>query len=444
MREGRVQTFGKRTLAAILVVILLMGLAGCTFVDKIQNKIDPNASKISAPELARLLVTAVNDTGKIGDAYEAIPEVQREGISFSYFSQYVSIIKGLGGGSKIDRFTFLNGEENQYQLDRIYKRMCQQMPAGDFESTFEPYGSVRTVQLSYVKKSQDNTYIYFSFDDAGNAYLSSEWIMDLIDIYNYMNHYFNTLSKNNADGIALLIKNKRGFSTLYSEDIINAKAQYTVDFYKMKVKNTFDQFKFKEINAFYVDYQIPEVFSSDGQSIYSRNVYAFRGSNGDIDIIDDIPQEVDNSVITVPVSQSQMLRCGLEYESSTLQRMMGKPVKIMILDENINGTDDPEKVRTEICYMYKGVRLVFDASYKDDEYWMGELVSITLIENSQVSYSICDLKLGDTEEAILKRFPMIEYGEYELKYVVNASTYILEYEVTDGIISGISIIKDGY
>ena len=94
--------------------------------------------------------------------------------------------------------------------------------------------------------------------------------------------------------------------------------------------------------------------------------------------------------------------------------------------------------------MYKGVRLVFDASYKDDEYWMGELVSITLIENSQVSYSICDLKLGDTEEAILKRFPMIEYGEYELKYVVNASTYILEYEVTDGIISGISIIKDGY
>ena len=112
MRAESAKAYGKRSLAAILILVLLMSLAGCAFVDKIQNRIDPNASKISAPELVRLLVVAINDQNMIGSSYEAIPEVQREGISFSYFSQYVSILKSLGGNAKIDRFTFLDEEEN--------------------------------------------------------------------------------------------------------------------------------------------------------------------------------------------------------------------------------------------------------------------------------------------------------------------------------------------
>lgn len=444
MRAESAKAYGKRSLAAILILVLLMSLAGCAFVDKIQNRIDPNASKISAPELVRLLVVAINDQNMIGSSYEAIPEVQREGISFSYFSQYVSILKSLGGNAKIDRFTFLDEEENSDRLDKIYKRMCQQMPAGDFKSTFEPYGSVKTVELQYSKKNVSNSRMYISFDSEGTAYLSYDWIMDLIDTYNYMNHYFNMLEKNNSDGIAVLIKSKSGFSTIYSEDVIDSKAQYTVDFYRMKVKNSFDQFVLKEINAFYVDYEIPEVLSADGQSLYSRNLYAFRGNNGDIDIIDDIPQEVDNNVITVPLSQNQMIRCGLEYDSSVLQRMMGKPVKVIVQDENIYDTDDPEKVRSRVCFMYKGIHLVFDASYTDENDWMGELVSITLVTNSQVSYSVCDLKLGDSEESILKRFPMIKYGDYTLNYSVNASSFDLVYEVTDGVITGITITEEGY
>ena len=80
--------------------------------------------------------------------------------------------------------------------------------------------------------------------------------------------------------------------------------------------------------------------------------------------------------------------------------MFGKPLKMTVLTDKISVKEDEEGVETvekKIGLQYKGIYLVFDAFFTDGSNdWIGELTSITLVENSQVSYSVCDIKLGDT------------------------------------------------
>ena len=436
---------GIRTAAAILITVLLFTMSGCAFFDKIHTRIDPRASRISSPEIVRNLVMAINDPAAIGDAFEAIPESQRKDISYSYFYEYISIISSIGSSrAKIESFEYLDSEENKLHLEKIYNKVCQKMPTGTFEETFEPYGDLHTVRLIRSGNEDEDIFIYISEDENKDAYISANWVMHTIAIYNYIEHYFNMLNSLNSEGIAVLIENKPEFKDIYSPEIILAKADYTVDFYNYKVKGSTDQFVLTSINAFFVDYLIPEVLSNEGQQIYSRHVGAFRKTEGDIEITDDIPQELDNSLITLNVSLGQMLRCGVEYDNSAITRMLGKPVRISVIEDNINTVTDTEGneiTEKKISVQYKGVHLIFDAYFKADGSWSGKLIGIKLVRNSKVSYSACDIKLGDPEDSILKRFPMIKYGEYDLEYSNTTGKYVLSYFVKDGAVSDIYICK---
>ena len=438
------------TLAAVLIVALLLGVAGCSFFDKIHNRIDPRAANLSAPELMRLIVNAINDDSQINEIYESIPENQRKDVTFSYFSYYISIVRQIEvGDSKVVEFDFLDSESNREHLEKIYNKLCQVTPSATFEDTFSMYGDVRTVKLVREKEGDSDSYIYLSFDENGDAYLSSAWIMDTIEIYSYMQHYFTMLTDDNTgiekktEGISVLLKNKTGYANMYSDEIIEAKARYTVDFYSLKVRSNPEQFILRSINAFLIDYEIPEVYSTDNKTIYPRHVMAYRSIKSEIQILDELPQMIDNSIITVNVSQGQLIRCGLDYDASVIQRMFGKPIKTSVLTDKISSKTDENGVETvekKLGLQYKGIYLIFDA-YVDSENgdWIGKLMSITLVQNSQVSYSVCDIKLGDTEESIMKRFPMIEYGEYVLTYKSSSGIYNLEYKVKDGTVTDITI-----
>ena len=444
MFERNVQP-ARRFIAALLVVALLMSLAGCSLVDKIQSKIDPTSNKTSAPELVRLLVSSVNDYDKLTESFEAIPSSQRENITFSYFAEYISILSDFSNDhGKITKFHFLNDEDNKEHLDKIYNKICQNAPTGNFESVFKPYGSVKTVQLDY-EKDDYSSYIYLSLDSNGSAYLSYDWVMNSISIYNYIEHYFYMLDDKNADGIAVLYKNKAGME-IYSDEIIKAKADYAISFYDKKVKSTSEQYRICSLNAFYIDYEIPEVFSSSSDKPnYSRHVYAFRKDSGTIDLIDDIPQEIGLSVISLLVSQNQTFRCGVEYDYPAVQRVFGRPLNVRVEDiesYTAETADGNELEKKRLTLQYKGILLVFEAYYNDDSDWYGgELVKIMLVKNSEVSYSLSDIQLGDPEDKILMKFPMIDYGEYELIYQGSSNDYMLNYEVEDGVVVSATIEK---
>ena len=435
--------------SAVILLSLLLTVsifAGCSFFDRIQKQIDHKTGSVCAPELIRLLVNAIDDPSSFSETYEELPESQREALSFTNFVEYVTILHELSSpNGKIEGFEFLNDEENSDHLNKLYNKLCQQMPAESFEEYFDKYGNIRTVRLLYSGEAPDPLYLYICVDGDDFAHLSSEWVNDTISNYNYLRHYFNMIDSGNVDAIAGLIKNTKGFTAQnvsYPDEFYQAKAEYIEDFYKYRVRNTTDRFDLTSANALYVNYFIPEVIAADGQSYFSRNVTSYRSSSGEISIADDISQETDMSIATVNVSPILTLRCGSVYEYSTLTRICGKPLSVYVPYENLSEEYDADgnlTVRKRLVIQYNGLSLVFEAGYTDEKNWVGELVSIRIVKNSKTNFSCCDIKVGDDELTVIKRFPMLEYGNYNLNYDAGSKLYRLEYIMKDGIVDSIHI-----
>ncbi len=433
----------RKVLSLVLILSVMMGFVGCAFFDRIHATMDPKADFISAQEIVRLLVTAIDDPNQLADSYASIPEEQRNDISYSNYFEYITILRSFSDGNgKIKSFRFLDDEENSKHLDSIYNKLASNIEVDDYYTVFSQYGDVRTVEFEYSSETDYPVYMYLDVVD-GYAYLSHDLVSQLISTYNYMQQYFNLLEDEKADGISALLS-AGNVPVKYADEVLLARANYIIDFYKFRVKNNADQFILVAANPFYVEYNIPEVFSSDGNDIYERNIYAFRNTDGVISITDVFEQETDVNVVTVDVSDTKYLRCGLEYDYSAIVRICGKkPNSMYLKDDVVSVVYDKEGNPIEkklLLVSYNGMNLTFIVNYTSDENWIGELSSIRLY-GSHSDYSVCGIHVGDPEISIIKTFPMITFGEYDIPLNLGNVTYNLSIEVSDSVIKDIYISK---
>lgn len=292
----------KRILSVLLILSVMAGLCGCAFFDSIQANFESNSEYISAPELVRLLAVAINDQNQMADSYQAIPEEQREGVSYSQYYEYLNILRQFStGNKKIVNFRFLNDEENSKHLDSIYNKLSQNSMVEDYYTVIKQYGDIKTVVFEYSRETESPVYTYISVNEDGSAHLSPEILSHTISAYNYMQQYFNLINQENVDGISSLIRLTEDYSDDMADRIRKAKAEYINDYYKYRVRNTTSQFVLLTANPFYVEYKIPEILSLDGDEISSRQIYAFRNPSGTIDIGDVISQDTTEDIITVNV-----------------------------------------------------------------------------------------------------------------------------------------------
>lgn len=438
----------KKVISVLLILSVMMGFVGCAFFDKIHVTMDSSVESISAPELVRLLVSAVNDEKNLADSYAAIPEHQRKDVSYSTYFEYVSLLRELSSrNGKIVGFDFLNNEENSEHLNYIYSKLEKNSEnVEDYRSVFAQYGSVRTVSFDFLKENSTDVFMYISFDDKENAMLSNILIMHTLGAYNYMHQYFRLLDEKKTDGISALMELGSDVPEEFYNSILNAKADFYVDFYNLRVTNSTSQFQLTEANPLYVDYRIPKVLTADNTDFYDRHIQAFRNPSGLITISDVIPQDTDISITTVNINQSLSLRCGLEYDYSAVNRICGKPISMylnedVVIDEITDIDGNVTDIIHPLLISYNGMNLVFNAKYKSDKEWIGELVSIRLFSSSSCNYPVCGIRVGDSELKIMERFPMIDYGNYDFDYRTSYNGYHLKYEINNKLIEGIVISK---
>lgn len=435
----------KKLLAIFMILSLMMGLCACSFFDSITSRIDSESVSISSPEVIRLLITAINDENELADSFSAIPEVQRKGVTYSQYYEYITLLRQFStSGRKITGFRFLNQEDNSRHLDSIYNRMSNNVEIEDYYTVFQPYGDIKTVVLEYSKEQTTPVYMYVSVDSNGIAYLSSAIISSTIATYNYIQQYFKLLTEENADGISSIISIENNVPDNYVDDIYKARSEYIIDYYKYRVRTDPNQFVLLTANPFFVEYRVPEILSADGNDITDSVIYAFKTAN-EIKVIDSIAQDTSIDLLTVYVTETQYLRCGLNYDFSAVTRICGKPVQSTLKDGRVGTIFNKEGKLVDkrlVVLTYNGMNLSFEVAYENENSWYGELVSIRLYENSKASYSVCGISVGDDEISIMQKFPMISYGEYTLDYLMNSKVYSLNYEIEDSKIDYITIQKN--
>ena len=397
----------KRLASLFMCAALAVSFSACNIADQIRYSVHERItvqSEISIQEMTRLIINSINDKRTTADSYSHIPQDQLDGLSYSYFYEYLNILRTVStqdNNGKIVSFRIISDEECETLL-------------GDGSAT--RYGQIKGAQLLFSSDVEYPIYIFFSVNEEGNVYLSKDWVTSIINIYNYSNHYFTLLDESNADAVkALLFPGLIGPE--YTDEVVYSKAQQLCEFYRLRVMSNRSEYEITRLVPWEMTVRIPETIASDGLLFEDHLVTFALLESGNYFIDDRITSAPDLNLTYLVRGDERLIRIGGEYTFSQLVATMGEPSTFSYNeDEGI------------VIVIYSGAILRFDGVFEFAEDWTGTLSSIRLIGAS--SYSIgYNLYVGMTRSQILLAYPFADdYG-----YIIPVNTGAREYSVEFGI-----------
>ena len=382
----------KKILAIAMCAVFMLSSGACDIAEQIRNSVHERIviqSEIPVQELTRLIISSINDKRNTADAYSQIPSAQLDGLSYSYFYEYLNIIRTVStqyNNGKVVSFRIMGDEE------------CSDLLGRDVSSRF---GQIKGAQLMYSTEVEYPVYIFFSVDEDGRAYLSKDWVTSIINIYNYSKHYFTLLDESNADAVKALLA--PGFvGDEYTDEVIYTKALQLCDFYRLRVMSNTNEFEITRLVPWEMTIRIPETITSDGSLFEEHYVNITLQDSGSYYIDDKISVAQDNNLAYLVRGDEKLIRVGSEYTYDQLVMTLGTPSAVNFNDDN-----------NLMILIYPGVILRFDDVDYDSENWNGSLSSIRLIGSS--AYSIgYNLFVGMTRTQVLLAYPFIDDSNYVL------------------------------
>ena len=398
-----------RFVSLFMCAVLAVSFCSCNIADQIRYSVHERItiqSDISIQEMTRLIINSINDKRTTADSYSKIPENQLDGLSYSYFYEYLNILRTVStqdNNGKIVSFRIISDEE------------CTNLLGSGAASR---YGQIKGAQLLFSSDVEYPIYIFFSVNDEGEVYLSKDWVTSIINIYNYSNHYFTLLDESNADAVkALLFPGLTG--TEYTDDVVYCKAQQLCEFYRLRVMSNRSEYEITRLVPWEMTVRIPETIASDGLLFEDHLVTISLLDNGNYFIDDKITSAPDLNLTYLVRGDERLIRIGNEYTFSQLVGAMGEP-------SAVNYNEDEGLV----IVIYSGAILRFDDVYEFSEDWTGTLSSIRLIVSS--SYSVgYNLYVGMTRSQILLSYPFADDYDYTLYVSSGSRDYQVEFGFDD-------------
>ena len=373
-----------RIASVLMTISMMLSLVSCD-LSGFRSKII--ADPLTSQELVRLLISAINDKKSIPDSYASIPELQRDGVSYSYFIQFIDILTGISEanseGDDVTYFRMLDDEE----VFTITEEMNDSY-----------YGNIKGAELLYGEdQMRRGVYLMFSEDDEGMPYLSEEWISDVIDLYNYGEHYFEMIDSENDEGLFTLIRPGLD-AEIFSDEAVRAKAQEVLDYYEISVRNDLSDNMRSMVTVLlpeHIRITIPETLNSGGNRVVKHDVDIIT-SEGSYEIQDDIPIRSDITLTQVSLLGEELFTCGNTYTSTQMLDLMGES----------NRTTYYPSTESFSVY-YDGLILVFDVSeYADEEDWVGVLTTIKILGDSVYTIGN-ELHPGMSRTEVLEMYPYL-------------------------------------
>jgi len=340
---------------------------------------------ISSQELARLVITAVNNKRDVADVYSSIPEIQRDGVSYSYFIQYIDILSSISEE---------NGEIKAFRMlsdDEVYEVTEHQ------EDSY--YGQLIGVEFLYDEENTTPCYLILSNDSNGMTYLSEEWITDSINMYNYGEHYFQMLENEKLEGIFTLLRPGLD-EEIFSDTAVYNMAQEYIDYYHLRVRSPRSQYKILTLIPDHLEIKIPETVNSDGSRVLPHNVNVYF-RDGAYDIVDQLPNDPDISLLNVSDGNNIDITCGDDYSSSEISRMLGDTSGHVFFYSD-SGL---------LSINYRGMVLIFDTyEYESDDSWSGQLTTIRLVSSNSCTVGQ-EIFVGMDKTQLFEIYPFISQDD---------------------------------
>ena len=374
--------------------------SACNIASQIRNSVHERIvvqGEVSIQEMTRLLISSINDKRTTADTYSRIPEEQLDGLSYSYFYEYMNILRSVStqdSNGKVVSFRILGDEE------------CHDLLGTDVSSA---YGNIKGAQLLYSSEVEYPVYIFFRQNSDGTVSLSRDWITSIINIYNYSNHYFTLLDENNADGVkALLMPGLQ--NEVYTDEVLYAKAQQLCDFYRLRVMSGINEYEITRLVPWELTVRIPETIAVDGE-LFEEHRVSFYYEEGSYSIDDRISVAPDISLVYLVRGDERLVRVGNEYTHDQIASILGEP-----------STHTYDPTTNMMILIYPDLILRLDEVGGTDDAWTGTVSSVRLIRNSVYSIGY-NLFVGMTRSQILLAYPNADDQDFTLPVEGSTGTY---------------------
>ena len=175
-----------RIVSCGVILCLLAGLLSSCSRGSFSKK------KIDVPEMARLLVDSLQDINGAELFYGKIPEEQRDGLTFSEYYEYISVLSEMmPSGSSVTSFEIVEGQEKEDLLSSMLISNSE-----EYDGMIRSSIPIR-VETTGKRASGTPLYFYLQTNADGEVYLNHEWIRSCIDLYAFSVHYFEAYANKN-------------------------------------------------------------------------------------------------------------------------------------------------------------------------------------------------------------------------------------------------------
>lgn len=433
------RNWAERFTAFVMASVLAVSVSACSVVSDIQSQINTAYTNLSEQDLARLVINAISDETQVSDSFSAIPDPQLDGLTYTAFYEYVSILRTVSAShGKATSFRILSEEEEEAYF--------AQADDGDYDvKSIEDYGELDVVEICYEEDADPLYPCRFVLRERadGSYSLAGDYVADSIVAYDYVTHYFLMIEEKNTDALSAIIGPIYPES-LYISSVISTKADYVIDYYKLKVMSGQEDYKLGFMSPVKVTFVIPETLDNDNVSVKSHKVSLLVGKDGSTFIRDIIPSN-DGEQLFLCRDGEKLVTCGEEYSAEDVYEILGDPVSALTDGKVVDSyKDDEGSIHTfyDLVVNFDGVSLKFKVEYENYSHteWNGTLESIRIYRDS--SYTVSNVVYeGMNLSELMLIYPMIdEFGfvysyefddeDYEMTF-----TYDENYNITSVIVS---------
>lgn len=391
-------------------------------------------STLDRQSLVRELAACISDKSQIDYVYNKIPPAQLDGISYATFCAYISALTYLHiDAGVITSFRFVNKEESQIITDGIA------VNAADYQSLLQ---YTIPVELFYSDETADDSpvYIYIQEDTNGTPYLSSTWVKECLNIFDFAGMYFTALEKQNSDAVASLINDSQveaqgGFSSA----VINYKARELVQYYHLKVQSPFAEYRLRSLDISQLTYMQPEVLDDISLSYQTRNVHFIRNSLNKVTIRDSVNNPLSTKDFYLYYKKEKTIRIGDRADSNQFFNLFGKPA-VTVYSEQFNAGTGGADNQQIIVISYSSAVVTIKGSMYADGSWDGQIIQIQL-KSGDSDFVLGTIYTGMTRDTLMMLYPFADQTDYILSTSLDDQAYEMTFTFADNLERTITDVK---
>ncbi len=382
---------------------------------------------LSESALIQQIALAVNGSIDAETVFDTIPERQRNKLTVDQFQRYISLLR-RGVIGKVVSFAAMTDSDLAVMREQVTSRMPAQK-------------ALITLTQGYWLNIGDNGIavdqlaIYYQRNDEGNAYLDNTWIEQILKIGDFYNLYFDAIDQRDTDALAELLR-----ATVPENVARTAIARSLSWFYRYQVESETSEFRMISARIDGISFVEQLVNGLGLNNTLSRTIDFAPQMDGTITVNDFLPSELDVQDTEINQGEDFLFRVGGELGSTqfmvystALENKIGKPA--VHNDTNCILQDSGKSL---IQLNYAGLDLTIEGTcYSDHTRWSGRILSVTL-KSTDIALG-SGLKVGDTAEALYRKYPFISVGNHSATGIMSGGEVELKASVTDGYITALRL-----